>query len=304
MAPSSSRERSVTVQSILYGTDLGALERTLEALDASAALARREGLGDGLSVVLGDASPEALLDDSVLAGYRDRFDSLDSVVYEFFGENTGTAKGHNAMARLTDTAYLVTSNPDIVPDARALWRMLGPLRRPERGDGGGQAAARGAPQGVRRRDRRDGLGRDRLRDDPARPVRDARRLRRADLLHVLRRRRLLLAGPRGRPRGAVPARRARLPRQAPLAHRRLAAHQRGDLLLRPGRPAAGPQVVAPGRRGPGLGRLRRSTVGEYADAVAEFERRRDAGLLVAQRDPEHRVGYFTDGYYTKHRYTL
>ncbi|WP_101523121.1 glycosyltransferase family 2 protein [Nocardioides houyundeii] len=304
MAPSPSRERSVTVQSILYGTELGALERTLEALDTSAALARRDGLGDGLRVVLGDASPHRLVSDEVLAGYRSRFGELESLDYLFFGENTGTAKGHNTMARLTDSAYLVTSNPDIVPDARALWRMLDlfedpstgmveakqlPVEHPKEYDvATGETGWAATAFAMTPRDLFDELGGfdeqtffmycDDV--DYSWLVREAGRVVRFQPAALaFHDKRLSLTGA-WQPTSAETFYSA----QAAL----LLAHKwsREDVVER---------VLAD---------FGRSTIPEYADAVAEFERRRDAGLLVAQHDPEHRVGYFADGYYTKHRYAL
>jgi hypothetical protein len=47
-----------------------------------------------------------------------------------------------------------------------------------------------------------------------------------------------------------------------------------------------------------------SPVSVYNDAAVEFRRRRDAGLLVPQRDPDHKVGFFEDGFYARHRYAL
>ena len=74
------------------------MERTLEALDRSAALGAGEGLGGPVSVTLGDASPERVLTDEHLAALRGRFTALAALDYEFFDENTGTAKGHNRLA--------------------------------------------------------------------------------------------------------------------------------------------------------------------------------------------------------------
>jgi hypothetical protein len=116
-------DRSVSIQSILYGTDPGAVERTLEAFDTSAAWGADQGLGP-VSVTLGDASPERVLTDEHLAAFRGRFTALAAIDYRFFGENTGTAKGHNRLAAGGTSQFIVTSNPDIVPDRRALARMV------------------------------------------------------------------------------------------------------------------------------------------------------------------------------------
>ncbi|WP_104106112.1 glycosyltransferase family 2 protein [Nocardioides sp. 616] len=299
-----SPERTVAVQAILYGTELGALERTLEALDASAALARREGLADGLSVVLGDASPQQLVSDEVLACFQERYASLSSVSYEFFGENTGTAKGHNRLATLSEASYLVTSNPDIVPDARALWRMLDlfddpttgmveakqiPVEHPKEYDPAtGETGWAATAFAMTPRDLFTELGGydeqtffmycDDV--DYSWLVREAGRVVRFQPAALaFHDKRLSLTGA-WQPTSAETYYSA----QASL----LLAHKwsREDVVTR---------VLAD---------YRRSETKEYRDAVTEFERRRAAGLLVAQHDPEHRIGCFADGYYTEHRYEL
>jgi GT2 family glycosyltransferase len=116
---------SFAVQTLLYQTSLQALERTLEALDNSARLGVRDLMCSGFTVVIGDASPKQLVSDHLLYQWRERFTHIDRITYTFFNKNVGTSKGHNAMAAsFTDSDYIVTSNPDVVPEPRALWRML------------------------------------------------------------------------------------------------------------------------------------------------------------------------------------
>ena len=114
---------SVAVQSVLYQTPRPALERMLEALDNSAEIGRRELFCDRLVVQLGDASGTPLVSSEDLDEMRARFTNLDEIRYTYFDENVGTSRGHNALAQLSDAEFLVTSNPDVVAEGRALWRM-------------------------------------------------------------------------------------------------------------------------------------------------------------------------------------
>jgi GT2 family glycosyltransferase len=113
----------VVVQSVLYQTPLASIVRMLEALDNSADLGRTELMCERLVVVLGDASPVRAIGDEELEDLRTRFQHLDAIIYTHFGENVGTSRGHNELSRLSDAELIVFSNPDVVPDARALWRM-------------------------------------------------------------------------------------------------------------------------------------------------------------------------------------
>ncbi len=47
-----------------------------------------------------------------------------------------------------------------------------------------------------------------------------------------------------------------------------------------------------------------SEMTEHRDAAEEFRRRRDAGNLAQQRDPDHEIGQFVDYQYAEHRYAL
>ncbi len=124
---------SVAVQSVLYQTPFASIVRMLEALDNSVRIGRTELLCERLVVVLGDASPVRLIAEDALQDLRTRFHHLDAIDYTYFGENVGTSRGHNALAQQSDTDLLVTSNPDVVPDARALWRMATVFNDPEVG---------------------------------------------------------------------------------------------------------------------------------------------------------------------------
>ncbi len=116
---------SISVQTLLYQTPVDAIERSLEALDNSARIGFIEQQCSGFAVVMGDASPNRLLSNAQLDEWREKFPHIQTLVYKFFNKNTGTSKGHNALAKLyTDSEYIVTANPDVVAEPRALWRML------------------------------------------------------------------------------------------------------------------------------------------------------------------------------------
>jgi GT2 family glycosyltransferase len=298
-------DRSVSIQSILYRTDPGAVRRTLEALDRSAALGAAEGLGGPVSVTLGDASPERVLSDDALAELRAQLIHLEALDYRFFDENTGTAKGHNRLAAGGDSTFIVTSNPDIVPDRRALWKMVAsfddpatgmveakqlPVEHPKEYDATtGETGWAATAFAMTPRDLFDELGGfdeqtffmycDDV--DYSWLVREAgRKVVFQPAAVVFHDKRLSLDGA-WQPTSAEHYYSA----QASL----LIAHKwsRPDVVDRVATWFAG------------------SDVPEFVDAVEEFERRRAGGELVPPRDPEHTVAEFrADGYYTEHRYVL
>jgi GT2 family glycosyltransferase len=124
----------VGVQSLLFHTPLESVERMLEALDNSSRIGQSEGLCSGFVVTLGDASSERLLSDEQLDALRARLPHIHQLRYHFFDANVGTSRGHNEMAQLLDDPhYIVFSNPDVIVEPRAIWRMVAAFKEPSVG---------------------------------------------------------------------------------------------------------------------------------------------------------------------------
>lgn len=120
-----SRPAIIGVQTLLYRTERRDLDRTLDALNNSAVIGKSEEMCNGFVIVIGDASPTRTLTEEDLNDLRARLTHVDELHYVFFDDNVGTSRGHNAMAkRMPGVDYLITSNPDVVPEPRAIWRML------------------------------------------------------------------------------------------------------------------------------------------------------------------------------------
>lgn len=131
--PFPSTSRSVAVQSVVGGASSSRLERMLGALDNSARVGKVELACHRLVVLLGDAAPAPVLAEDHLQGLRDRFTHIDEIRHVMLDEPLGMARGHNALAAMGDTDFIVTSDAGAVPDARALWRLLGTFDEPTTG---------------------------------------------------------------------------------------------------------------------------------------------------------------------------
>ncbi|MEO5851995.1 MAG: glycosyltransferase [Nocardioides sp.] len=115
----------IGVQSLLFHTPVESIERMLAALDNSSRIGLAEGLCTGFTVTLGDGSSTRVLDDDDVVRLQAAHPHLHEVKYHWFGWNVGTSRGHNAMAELiAEPTHLIFSNPDVVPEPRAIWRML------------------------------------------------------------------------------------------------------------------------------------------------------------------------------------
>ncbi|QWZ07221.1 hypothetical protein KRR39_17330 [Nocardioides panacis] len=295
---------SVAVQSVLYLTPVPSLLRMLEALDNSASVGKTELMCERIVVVLGDASPTRLVAEQELEEMRSRFTHLDEIVYTYFGENVGTSRGHNLLAALSDTDLVVFSNPDVVCDARAPWRMASVLNDPTVG----MVEAKQLPvEHPKEYDPSTGLTSwattafamtrrevfDRLEGFDAQTffmycddVDYSWRVREAGLGVVFHPAAVVFHDKRLHVDGSWMPTSAEhfFSAQAAL----LLAHKwsRDDVVERV------------------MKQYQKSGIPQQASAVEEFVRRRDEGGLVRPHDPENTIGTFVGYRYTEHRFEL
>ncbi|WP_374007756.1 hypothetical protein [Leifsonia sp. LS-T14] len=133
--------RSLVVQSVLYGNDAAEIVRAAEALSHSVGRARDRGLISEWMLQLGDCSPaEALTTadrDAIAAFVQAAGGALE---YTFFGENLGSARGHNTLAQKSQTELLLILNPDALVAPDTIEELAGAVT-----DGVGIAEARQIP---------------------------------------------------------------------------------------------------------------------------------------------------------------
>ena len=301
--PSTSAPVSVAALTVLYGNDVDAIRRTVEAVDNAARIASGLGVLDHLVLAFGDASPTPVLAadevQRLVAGV-----SHITVTYEFFDENTGTSRGQNRLARSTSSDHVLLCNPDVVPSGRALCHLIEVLRDPRVGlveakqlpvehpkhydlDTGEVSWGSGACSLVPRPvfDAVGGFDEETFFlycDD----VDLSWRIREAGHLIVHQPAAVVFHDKDLDSRGGwVPteAERYYSAEASMLLAHKWSRMERLETLMKA---------------------YRRSKRTEHRRAVAEFERRRDAGLLVEQRDPEWTVAQFVKDDYARHRFRL
>lgn len=302
--PVPSRPVSIAALTVLYGNSLAALRRSVAAFDNSVRVGLEAGLCSGFTLALGDASPAPLLGEQQLAELRALAPHLDEIRYEFFDENTGTSRGQNRLAGQTRSDLVLLCNPDVVPDARAMWRLAAllddqrigiveakqlPVEHPKdyAPESGETSWCSGAFSMVRRAVFEEVGGFDERTfflycDD----VDLSWRIREAGYETLIQPAAVVFHGKSLSPDGAwVPTEAERYySAEAAL----LLAHKwsRDEILA---------QLLEDFESGNDANHLR---------AAGEFRRRQEEGELVEQRDAEHEVGVFVDGQYATHRYAL
>lgn len=119
---------------MLRGTEPARVEAWLEALDRSREIGRSTGVCSGFVVAIGDSSPLPVLDEAMIAGYRERFGSIDELHYRVFDQRLGEAGVHNELLGLTSPAeHLILSRPEVVAEPQAIWRLLAAFENPSVG---------------------------------------------------------------------------------------------------------------------------------------------------------------------------
>ena len=93
-------------------------------------MARSSGLVSEVSVYVGDSSLAAILSADVVTDMNEQFkvDGIDQIVYDFFGENLGSAGGHNRLLNGFDQDFVLFLNPDTFASPHLIGELLLPHR--------------------------------------------------------------------------------------------------------------------------------------------------------------------------------
>lgn len=122
---------SIQIQSVLYGNEKSALVRALQGVDNAARNIHTAGL-DSLLVKYGDASEAPIFSDKEIAEINAHFSHI-SLDYQYFGFNSGSARGHNILGEHCTTDYMQIMNPDVVVAPNFFDEIMKPFSRSEVG---------------------------------------------------------------------------------------------------------------------------------------------------------------------------
>lgn len=132
MTDTTAETRSVPtlqIQSVIYNNEVEHVERFAEALGRSIELAATAGAVGDTTMVLGDCSATPALTPEVVERLRDRCRprGIVEVEHRFFGENLGSAAGHNRLLSTLTSDYVLIINPDTVAAPRLVEELFQPF---------------------------------------------------------------------------------------------------------------------------------------------------------------------------------
>lgn len=121
-------QHSIRIQSVIYKNEKSTLIRAFESIaNAFSVDKKHNGILNRLVVAYGDASPTPVFSNEEVREISERFRECFTFEYVFFGENTGTSKGHNRLSENCDCEYIMVMNPDVIVCPRYFETILLPF---------------------------------------------------------------------------------------------------------------------------------------------------------------------------------
>lgn len=118
---------SIQVQSVLYNNEIDALIKTANNLDNAFRVYKKSNADiSDIRLFWGDASPSPLYSDNDILKINENLKNI-KLVYEYFNQNTGSAKGHNIMASKNEYTHVIIMNPDVIVSPKFFVEICKPL---------------------------------------------------------------------------------------------------------------------------------------------------------------------------------
>jgi GT2 family glycosyltransferase len=120
---------SLRIQTVLFHPDAGEVERLVRGLGNAVRVAKGQNRLGPVHLAIGDCSAGPSLTDQSLEALTQaaRKNGIDSVDFEFFGANLGSAGGHNRLLEAFEEPFVLIFNPDAFASPHMLLELALPL---------------------------------------------------------------------------------------------------------------------------------------------------------------------------------
>ena len=124
--------KSLRIQSVFYGNKKADVEYSLIHLLNAIKIARSLSLFSSVTVAFGDCSSAPIFSQEEINAkyYEAQKSGVDSIVYEYFDANLGSAGGHNRLLKNLHEDYVLILNPDTVVSPDIFAELLLPFSDP------------------------------------------------------------------------------------------------------------------------------------------------------------------------------
>ncbi|WP_127531984.1 glycosyltransferase [Paenibacillus kobensis] len=124
------QNRSLQIQSVLYHNEPQRIIRSIKSIARAVDFAINQRLFDEVTVYYGDGSQNPVFNEQEIEELNAEFGEYVKIRYHYFGSNLGSARGHNLLASLTDTDYIMIINPDILLAPDTILQLAKPYAEP------------------------------------------------------------------------------------------------------------------------------------------------------------------------------
>lgn len=121
---------TLQIQSVIYENEKSSLKKALSAIKTAIMVNRKNSRQlERVVVCYGDASPKPVFEEKEIKDLQECFSGIFEFRYIFFGENTGSAKGHNRMGQSNECEYMLIMNPDVILASNIFEQMFLPFEK-------------------------------------------------------------------------------------------------------------------------------------------------------------------------------
>lgn len=114
---------TLQIQSVIYKNKKASLLKAMKGIETAISICRRKGMELEVSLCYGDASPNRIFSNTEVKNITKLLSNI-TFYYDFFGFNSGTARGHNRLGKDCHTDFMMIMNPDVVLEGICLWELL------------------------------------------------------------------------------------------------------------------------------------------------------------------------------------
>lgn len=105
---------TIQMQSVLYYNEKSSIQKTMESIANALRVAGEHGYEIKVTLSYGDSSKEPLYTEEEIGQMTEQYGQDFNFRYRFFGYNSGSARGQSELARETDCEFIFIMNPDVI----------------------------------------------------------------------------------------------------------------------------------------------------------------------------------------------
>lgn len=133
MKQSMATGKTLQIQSVLFHNNPDDIIRSIQSLAKAVDSAITEGIFSDVTLSYGDGSIVAVFSEEEQIAIAEKFRNYMNVTYKFYGENLGSARGHNVLAQNVVADYILIMNPDVIVAPDIFKELIKPFEHKDTG---------------------------------------------------------------------------------------------------------------------------------------------------------------------------